>query len=71
MTDQPPQTPKASKPNLKLSAKLQKVRNNLDRVLSDYDLSQQEYNSLIDDMKKRRKRIEGAGDNVLDNISDE
>jgi len=68
MTDQAPQTPKLIR---KLSPKLQKVRNNLDRVLSDYDLSQQEYNSLMEDMKKRRQRIEGAGDNMLDNISDE
>ncbi len=70
MTDQS-QTPKTSKPSRKLSPKLQKVRNNLDRVLSDYDLSQQEYSALMDDMKKRRKRIEGAGDSMLDNISDE
>jgi hypothetical protein len=68
MNDQPSKT---SKPIRKLSPKLQKVRNNLDRVLSDYDLSQQEYTSLMDDMKRRRKRIEGAGDNMLDNISDE
>jgi hypothetical protein len=65
MTDNTPHTPK------KLSPKLQKVRNNLDRVLSDYDLSQQEYNSLMDDMKKRRSRIEGAGDSVLDDITEE
>jgi hypothetical protein len=62
----------SSKPQpKKLSAKLEKVRNNLDRVLSDYDLSQQEYTSLIDDMRKRRARIEGAGDSVFDDISDE
>jgi septation ring formation regulator EzrA len=65
------ETPKTPKPIRKLTPKLQKVRNNLDRVLSDYDLSQQEYSALMDDMKKRRKRIEGAGDNMLDNISDE
>ncbi|HEY3294888.1 MAG TPA: hypothetical protein VGL38_05585 [bacterium] len=68
MTDTDPTSPK---PVRKLSPKLQKVRNNLDRVLSDYDLSQQEYSSLMDDMKKRRKRIEGAGDNMLDTISDD
>jgi hypothetical protein len=71
MTDEAPKTPKPPISPRKLSPKLQKVRNNLDRVLSDYDLSQQEYTSLMDDMKKRRKRIEGAGDNMLDNISDE
>jgi hypothetical protein len=65
MTDNTPPPPR------KLSPKLQKVRNNLDRVLSDYDLSQQEYNSLMDDMKKRRRRIEGAGDSVLDDITED
>jgi hypothetical protein len=66
MTEETPKkTPK------KLSPKLQKVRNNLDRVLSDYDLSQQEYTSLIDDMKKRRRRIEGSGDSILDDITEE
>jgi hypothetical protein len=51
--------------------KLEKVRNDLDRVLRDYNLSQQEYNSLMDDMKKRRRRIDGAGDNIFDDIIDE
>jgi hypothetical protein len=55
----------------KLSPKLQKVRNDLDRVLSDYDLSQQEYNSLVEDLKKRRRRLEGSGDSVLDDIPEE
>jgi hypothetical protein len=66
MTEQiPPKLPK------KLSPKLQKVRNDLDRVLSDYDLSQQEFNSLVEDLKKRRQRLEGAGDSVLDDIPEE
>lgn len=54
-----------------LSPKLQKVRNNLDRVLRDYDLSEREYDDLIRDMKKRRKRIEGAGDSLFDDIVEE
>jgi len=60
--------PKSSPP---LTPKLQKVRNDLDRVLSDYDLSQQEFNALIEDLKKRRRRIEGAGDSVFDDITEE
>jgi hypothetical protein len=64
-------TDKTPDPKKKLTPKLQKVRNNLDRVLADYDLSQKEYNSLIDDMKTRRRRIEGAGDNILDDVTDE
>jgi len=65
MTDKTPQSPH------KLSPKLQKVRNDLDRVLRDYDLSQREYDSLIEDMKKRRRRIEGGGDSVFDDIVEE
>ncbi|MBI5059740.1 hypothetical protein HZB60_08175 [candidate division KSB1 bacterium] len=60
------------KPDSKeLTPKLQKIRENLDRVLRDYDLSQQEYNSLMDDLKQRRKRIEGAGDSVFDDLTEE
>jgi hypothetical protein len=55
----------------KLSPKLEKVRNDLDRVLRDYNLSQQEYGSLMDDMKTRGRRIEGAGDNILDDLPEE
>lgn len=65
MTDQPKLDPK------ELTPKLQKIRENLDRMLRDYDLSQQEYNSLMDDLKKRRKRIEGEGDSVFDDLTEE
>jgi hypothetical protein len=65
MADKPEKLPP------ELTQKLQKVRNDLDRVLRDYDLSQQEYSSLIDDMKRRRRRIEGSGDSILDDITEE
>lgn len=65
MTENKPEKPK------KLNPRLQKVRNNLDRILADYDLSQSEYNALVEDMKRRRRRIEGAGDNILDDIPEE
>jgi hypothetical protein len=58
-------------PSKELSPKLQKVRNDLDRVLADYDLSQREFSALIEDMRKRRRRIEGAGDSVFDDITEE
>jgi recombination DNA repair RAD52 pathway protein len=54
-----------------LTDKLQKVRNDFDRILRDCDLSQQEYNSLMDDMKRRRRRIDGAGDSIFDDIIEE
>jgi hypothetical protein len=62
---------KTPKKSPSLDDKLKKVRNDLDRILRDYNLSQQEYNSLMDDMKKRRARIDGAGDNIFDDIIDE
>lgn len=65
MNEKKPQPPK------ELSPKLLKVSNDLDRVLSDYDLSQQEFNALIEDLRKRRRRIEGAGDSVFDDITEE
>lgn len=65
MKEKTPKTPK------NLSPKLQKVSNNLDRMLRDYDLSQQEFNSLIEDLRKRRRRIEGSGDSVFDDITEE
>jgi hypothetical protein len=62
---------KTPKKNPALDDKLKKVRTDLDRILRDYNLSQQEYNSLMDDMKKRRARIDGAGDNIFDDIIEE
>lgn len=64
-------TEKIPKSPAELTPKLQKVRNDLDRVLADFDLSQAEYDALMDDLKKRRRRIEGAGDSLLDDIADE
>ncbi|MDD5088834.1 MAG: hypothetical protein PHI18_08565 [bacterium] len=58
-------------PSAPLSPRLQKVRNDLERVLRDYDLSQQEYRALMEDMKRRRRYIEGAGDNILDDLPEE
>jgi hypothetical protein len=65
MTEPHKPTPK------ELTPKLQKIRENLDRMLRDYNLSQQEYNSLMDDLKRRRKRIEGEGDSVFDDLTEE
>jgi hypothetical protein len=66
MTDKQPDKTLPKLPN-----KLEKVRNDLDRVLRDYNLSQQEYRSLMDDMKRRRRRIEGSGDSMFDDITEE
>lgn len=57
--------------NTPLTPKLEKIRNDLDRVLRDCNLSQQEYNSLMEDMRKRRRRIEGGGDSLFDDLTDE
>jgi hypothetical protein len=65
MTDQNKQhpeghTPKSEKPKL--------TDAQLARQLRDADLSKEEYDSLMEDLKKRRRRLEGSGDSVLDDL---
>ena len=43
----------------------------IERALRDADLSPEEYQALKDELKRNRKRNEGAGDNPLDNIYEE
>lgn len=64
MSDKTPEKPNQPDP-------LAKIRKELDRALRDSNLSQNDYNALIDDMKKRRDRIDGAGDNIFDDIIEE
>jgi hypothetical protein len=43
----------------------------LERQLRDTDLTKEEYDSLVDEAKRRR-RVDGSGDSLFDNIySDE
>jgi hypothetical protein len=65
MTDQSKQhpeghTPKPKKPEL--------TEAQLARQLRDADLSKEEYDSLMEDLKKRRRRLEGSGDSLLDDV---
>lgn len=43
----------------------------IERALRDADLSAEEYQALRDELKRNRKRNEGAGDNPLDNLYEE
>ncbi|MBU0692551.1 hypothetical protein KKC97_10980 [bacterium] len=53
-------TPKKEKPSL--------TEAQLARQLRDTDLTKEEYDSLMEDLKKRRRRVEGSGDNLLDDV---
>ncbi|MCB1059766.1 MAG: hypothetical protein KDB65_06035 [Calditrichaeota bacterium] len=54
--------PKKSKP-----ADIEKI----ERLLRDADISPEEYQALKDELKRNRRRNEGAGDNPLDNLYEE
>ncbi|NUO18576.1 hypothetical protein HUU59_03935 [bacterium] len=43
----------------------------IERMLRDADISPEEYQALKDELKRNRRRNEGAGDNPLDNLYDE
>lgn len=43
----------------------------IERMLRDADISPEEYQALKDELRRNRRRNEGAGDNPLDNLYDE
>jgi hypothetical protein len=53
-------TPKKEKPAL--------TEAQLARQLRDTDLTKEEYDSLMEDLKKRRRRLDGSGDSLFDDI---
>jgi len=53
------------KPNYK------KWRNEFDRLLDSSNLSQEEYQELINDLEKRKKKERGRGYDRLDDIREE
>jgi len=63
MTDNP-MKPKPE-PNYK------KWRNEFDKLLDSSNLSQEEYQELIDDLEKRKKKERGRGYDRLDDIREE
>ncbi len=60
----PEKTPLKKKPT---QAEIDRI----ERALRDADLSPEEYQALKDELKRNRKRNEGAGDNPLDNLYEE
>jgi hypothetical protein len=69
MTDQEKQHPEGHTPK---PEKTKLTEAQLARQLRDADLSKEEYESLMEDLKKRRSRLDGSGDSLLDDIySDE
>jgi len=43
----------------------------IERMLRDADISPEDYQALKDELRRNRRRNEGAGDNPLDNLYDE
>ena len=58
-------SPLKSEPNNK------KWRNEFDKLLDSSNLSQEEYQELIDDLEKRKKEERGRGYDRLDDIREE
>ena len=48
-----------------------KWRNEFDKLLDSSNLSQEEYQELIDDLEKRKKKERGRGYDRLDDIREE
>ena len=46
-------------------------RNEFERLLDSYNLSQEEYQELINDLEKRKKKEQGRGYDRLDDIQEE
>ena len=46
-------------------------KSEFERLLDSYNLSQEEYQELINDLEKRKKKEQGRGYDRLDNISEE
>jgi hypothetical protein len=48
-----------------------KWKNEFDRLLDSYNLSQEEYQELINDLEKRKRKEKGRGYDRLDDIREE
>ncbi len=59
--------PEKKQPDKKKQPDLDKI----ERMLRDSDISPEEYQALKDELRRNRRRNEGAGDNPLDNLYDE
>lgn len=65
MTDSSSKHPGGSGPKKK---KRLLSESQLARQLRDTDLTKEEYDSLMEELKRRRRRVEGSGDNLFDEI---
>jgi len=65
MTDQNKPHPEGHSPKQDMS-KMNEAQ--LARQLRDANLSKEEYESLMEDLKKRRRRLDGSGDSVMDDL---
>lgn len=49
----------------------EKARNELERLLKNYDLSEEEYNQLIEDIRRRQRKEKGREFDRLDELLEE
>ena len=60
-----------SKPRQKIRSPSLRDLEKIERMFRDADISPEDYQALKDELKRNRRRNEGAGDNPLDNIYEE
>ena len=65
MTDQKNKHPEEHAPKKEESTLTEEQ---LARQLRDTDLPKEEYDSLMEDLKRRRRRVDGSGDSLLGDV---
>ncbi len=63
--------PKKSRPSSPATKHFEKARDELEQLLKIYDLSQEEYDQLIEDIRRRQKKEKGREFDRLDEFLEE
>ncbi len=64
-------SPKKSRLTSPAGEHFEKARDGLEQLLKNYDLSQEEYNQLIEDIRRRQKKEKGREFDRLDEFLEE
>lgn len=63
--------PKSTSPTLPRQSHFEKARSDLEVLLRNYDLSEEEYNQLIEDIRRRQRKEKGREFDRLDEFLEE
>jgi hypothetical protein len=63
--------PKSSDPSSPKHSHFEKARSDLERLLKNYDLSEEEYNHLIEDIRRRQREERGREFDRFDEFLEE